>query len=48
MTISGALRLAALVLFIIVALIVFATTGNVELAVGLLAVGQACWVGSTL
>lgn len=48
MTLSRALRVAALVLFIIAALIVLVLTGNMKWFYGLLAIGLACWVGSTL
>jgi hypothetical protein len=44
---SFALRVAALVLFIVAALVVWVTSKRLDDAVGLVAAGLACWVAST-
>jgi hypothetical protein len=44
---SVVLRLAALVLFIVAALLIWFTSRSVGDAVALVSVGLACWVAST-
>lgn len=48
MTTAFLLRVAALVLFIVAALVAWVTDGSVLDAVGFVAVGLACWVASTI
>jgi hypothetical protein len=46
--VSVVLRIAALVLFIVAAIFVWATNRSVGDAVGFVAAGLGCWVASTL